>query len=148
MSDTRPAPRFVFLLNRAHRAIQRWVENRPDAWEGISSAQVGLLFFLESHTDATIGEMAQALKVAPAAMTNLSKRMQTAGLVERTSDERDGRMTRLRLTAHGVQASVHARRVLQGLNGQLTQGFSDTELLVVARWLEQAALLEEGRHRT
>lgn len=134
-------PRFAFLLNRAQRALQRWVETRPHAWEGISSAQVGLLFFLESQRDAKIGEIAAALQVAPAAVTNLSKRMQAAGLIERTGDDSDGRATRLRLTADGERASRQSRRLLDELNGHLKAGFSEAELAVVARWLQQAATL-------
>lgn len=141
MSKQQAAPRFVFLLNQAQRAVARWVETRPDAWEGISTAQVGLLFFLESHPDATIGELANALTVAPAAVTNLSKRMQAAGLIARVGDQYDGRMTRLRLTETGMQASRNARRLLHALNVSLKAGFSDAELLVVARWLEQTATL-------
>lgn len=142
MTRLKPAPRFVFLLNRAQRAITRWVETRPDAWEGVSAAQAGLLFYLESHADATIGELAGVLTVAPAAVTNLSKRMQASGLIARVGDEHDGRMTRLQLTEAGRAASGQARRVLQGLNAQLSAGFTDAELLVVARWLEQAAAVE------
>lgn len=143
MSKPKAAPRFVYLLNRAQRAIARWVETRPGAWEGISSAQAGLLFVLESQSDATIGELAAALKVAPAAVTNLSKRMQAAGLIERVGDEFDGRMTRLRLTEAGTAAGREAHRLLDGLNAQLKAGFDDAELLVVARWLEQAAAVGE-----
>lgn len=142
MSKAGSPPRLVWLLNRAQRAVQRWVEQRPDAWDGISSAQVGLLFFVESRGNATIGEIATALQVAPAAVTNLSKRMQAADLVERTGDEHDARMTRLRLTSHGEQAGRHAHRVLDELNGHLKAGFSPAELAVVARWLDQAATLD------
>ncbi|MGB6055496.1 MAG: MarR family winged helix-turn-helix transcriptional regulator [Burkholderiaceae bacterium] len=135
-------PRFVFLLNRAQKAVQRWVETRPGTWEGVSSAQAALFFFLQSHPNATIGEIAAALQVAPAAVTNLSKRMQAAGLIERTGDERDGRMTRLGLTVAGKEASVQAHGALQELNTHLKAGFTDAELAVVARWLEQAAALD------
>jgi hypothetical protein len=54
-------PRFVFLLNRAQRILQRWVETRPGAWEGVSSAQSGVLFILASRGSATIGEIAAEL---------------------------------------------------------------------------------------
>lgn len=135
-------PRFVFLLNRAHKAVQRWVETRPQTWDGISSAQVGLLFYLQAQRDAAIGEIATALQVAPAAVTNLSKRMQAADLVERVSDEHDARMTRLRLTAAGEAAGVQAQHALKELNAHLSAGFSDAELAVVARWLSQATALD------
>ncbi len=132
-------PRLVYLVNRAQRAIARWIECRPDAWEGASGAQAGLLFVLAARDEAAIGEIAQALDVAPAAVTNLSKRMQAAGLVERVGDAFDARLTRLRLTAAGRQASDRAHVVLAELNAQLTAGFSQDELQVVARWLEHSA---------
>lgn len=132
-------PRFVFLINRAQKAIARWIEGRPDAWEGASGAQAGLLFVLAARDQASIGEIAQALDVAPAAVTNLSKRMQAAGLVERVGDAFDARLTRLRLSGEGRRACERARTVLAQLNARLTEGFSEDELQVVARWLEHGA---------
>lgn len=143
MSKGKSAPRFGFLLHRAQRALQRWTETRPDTWPGISSAQVGLLFYLESHPQAMIGEIAAALQVAPAAVTNLSKRMQEAGLIERVADAEDARITRLRLTAAGEDAHRHAHRLLGQMNAHLKAGFSEEELAIVARWLQHAATLYE-----
>ncbi|MCC2970632.1 MarR family winged helix-turn-helix transcriptional regulator [Massilia sp. IC2-476] len=142
-------PRFVQLLNRAQRALQRWIELRPESWEGISAAQVGLLFVLQSRREqsAAIGEVAAELGVAPAAVTNLSKRMQAAGIVERLADEHDARLTRLHMTAAGAAASARAGEVLVELNARLSAGFTPEELQVVARWLEQAATLEPGLSR-
>lgn len=142
MSAVKSAPRFVFLVNRAQRAIMRWIEGRPAAWEGASAAQAGLLFLLAGRRSAadaaSIGEIAAALKVAPAAVTNLSKRMEAAQLVERLADPIDARMTRLRLTEEGRATSAQAKTVLAQLNAQLCRGFSTEELQVVARWLEHS----------
>ena len=138
MTQVKP-PRFVFLVNRAQRAVGRWIERRPEAWDGISPAQVGLLFLLAARDEAPIGEIAQALAVAPAAVTNLSKRMQAADLVERVADAHDGRLTRLRLTPAGVAASAQAHVVLDQLNARLLRGFTAEEQAVVARWLNHAA---------
>ena len=147
MSSVKSAPRFVFLVNRAQRAIMRWIEGRP-AWEGASAAQAGLLFLLAGRTSASdaasIGEIAAALEVAPAAVTNLSKRMEAAQLVERVADAHDARMTRLRLTEEGRAASAQAKTVLAQLNAQLCRGFSAEELQVVARWLEHSATVLGG----
>lgn len=143
----RPAkPRFVQLLNRAQRALQRWIEARPEAWDGISAAQVGLLFVLQSRQGepAAVGEIAAALGVAPAAVTNLSKRMQAAGMVERVGDAQDARLTRLQMTGAGLDASTRAGEVLVELNARLSEGFTPEELQTVARWLTQAAALEPG----
>lgn len=136
-------PRFVQLLTRAQRALQRWIEARPESWEGISAAQVGLLFVLQSRRGepAAIGEIAGELGVAPAAVTNLSKRMQAAGMVERVGDAQDARLTRLQMTAAGAAASARAGDVLVELNARLAEGFTPEELQTVARWLAQAAVL-------
>ena len=133
-------PRFVFLVNRAQRAMMRWIEGRPEAWAGASAAQAGLLFLLARRDAASVGEIALALDVAPAAVTNLSKRMEAASLVERVADERDARLTRLRLTQQGMAASAQAKSVLAQLNKNLCKGFSPEELATVARWLDHAAV--------
>jgi len=143
MTRAAKPPRFVFLLNRAQKALQRWIETRPQAWDGISSAQAGLLFFLTARNQATVGEIATALDVAPAAVTNLSKRMEAAQLVARTSDASDGRITRLHLTATGQQASAQAGAVLKELNQRLTAGFSADELATVERWLTHVQMMQE-----
>lgn len=135
-------PRFVFLLQRAQKAVQHWVEHRPGAWEGISLAQAGLLFYVRARPGASIGDIAAALQVAPAAVTNLTKRMQAAALLERVGDAADARRTRLTLSADGERAGVQADSALRELNGHLKDGFSEAELAVVARWLAQAAKLD------
>ncbi len=142
MSKPRNPPRFIMLLNRAQRVVQRWIETRPQAWDGVSSAQVGMLFFLSKHDGAPIGEIAQALQVAPAAVTNLSKRMEAANLLERFADADDGRLTRLRLSPDGKRATAQATEVLDNLNARLGDGFSSDELATVARWLAHVAELE------
>jgi DNA-binding MarR family transcriptional regulator len=130
------------LLNRAQRVVQRWIETRPEARDGVSSAQVGMLFFLAKRDGAPIGEIAQALQVAPAAVTNLSKRMEAENLVERFADADDGRLTRLRLSPDGQRARDQATKVLEDLNARLSDGFSPDELATVARWLARVVELE------
>jgi len=148
MTAAKKPPRFVFLLNRAQKVLQRWIETRPQAWDGISSAQAGLLFLLASRDDpATVGDIAKGLQVAPAAVTNLSKRMEAAHLIERVDDAADGRITRVRLTAQGQDASRQAHAVLQDLNARLTAGFTPDELDIVGRWLAQVVDLERDLPR-
>jgi DNA-binding MarR family transcriptional regulator len=68
--------------------------------------------------------------------------MQAAQLIERVDDDADGRVTRVRLSPQGQEASRQAHTVLQDLNARLTAGFTPDELDVVARWLAQVAELE------
>ncbi|URW84413.1 MarR family transcriptional regulator [Alcaligenes sp. DN25] len=135
-------PRFVFLLNHAHKALQRWIQKQPSAWTDISAAQVGMLFLIRSQGSVTVGEAASALQVAPAAITGLSKRMQAAGLIQRLTDDVDTRKICLTLTPTGEEASIKAKSTLQDLNQQLSDGFTKDELKVVARWLSQVVSLD------
>ncbi|MGR7948713.1 MarR family winged helix-turn-helix transcriptional regulator [Alcaligenes sp. RM2] len=135
-------PRFVFLLNHAHKALQRWIQKQPSAWTDISAAQVGMLFLIRSQGSVTVGEAASALQVAPAAITGLSKRMQAAGLIQRLTDDVDTRKICLTLTPAGEDASIKAKATLQDLNQQLSDGFTEDELKVVARWLSQVVSLD------
>jgi DNA-binding MarR family transcriptional regulator len=51
--------------------------------------------------DVTIGQLAERLALRQPAVSELVKRAEQAGLVERRGDSEDGRVVRLRLTAEG-----------------------------------------------
>ncbi|PHY18884.1 MarR family winged helix-turn-helix transcriptional regulator [Caulobacter sp. BP25] len=127
--------RLIFLLNAGHRRVQRWLEAKMAAKGGLTAAQSGVLFFLGEKDGALIGEAADALDLAPSAMTGLIDRMTKAELVERCADPKDGRAMRLRLTDKGRAAREEAKAALQGIKAQLVEGFTDDEIDVVARWL-------------
>jgi DNA-binding MarR family transcriptional regulator len=137
MNQKKSPPRFVFLLNVGLRAIERWLDSRTDRPATLSSAQVGALFFLHKQEGALIGDIAQALSVGASAMTGMANRMEQAGLITRVRDTGDGRAIRLHLTEEGQVARRRAQADLKLLNAKLTEGFTETEMQVVARWLEK-----------
>src|SRR6188768_3495860 len=63
--STPPDRRLVFLLNVAHRRVQRYVEAKMAAKGGLTAAQSGALFVLGQKDGALIGEAAEALDLAP-----------------------------------------------------------------------------------
>lgn len=126
--------RLVYLLNVAQRRLQRWIQARTTD-SGVTAAQSGVLFCLARQDGALIGEIGQALDAAPSAMSGLVDRMAGAGLVERRADRRDGRSWRVWLTPAGRKALDEAKAGLVELNSRLTDGFTDDEMRVVARWL-------------
>lgn len=130
-----PDRRLIFLLNAGHRRVQRWIEGKMAAKGGLTAAQSGVLFYLGDQDGVLIGEAADALDLAPSAMTGLIDRMTRAGLVERRADPKDGRAMRLHLTDKGRAAREQAKAGLEGINAHLTEGFTDAEINVVARWL-------------
>lgn len=137
MSGRAPSNRrLMFLLTSAQRRVQRWGEGRSAVLMGgtsLTPAQTGLLFALGEG--GTMGEAAEALDLTPSALSGLVDRMRKLGLVERRRDDADGRTYRLYLTDAGHAARRAAVEGLAEMNARLTEGFTDAELDVVARWL-------------
>ena len=61
--------------------------------------------------------------------------MTTANLIQRRADPDDGRAWRLWLTSAGRAALARSKAGLSDINARLTEGFTDAEIDVVARWL-------------
>ena len=126
--------RLVYLLNVGQRRLQRWTQSRAAAG-GVTAAQAGLLFFLGEHDGALMSEAAAALDLGAPGMSGLADRTEKAGLIERHADENDGRVSRLWLTQAGRAARQRSKLRMKDLNARLTEGFTEAEIDVVARWL-------------
>jgi DNA-binding MarR family transcriptional regulator len=125
--------RLIYLLNVAQRRVQRALA--ASSADAVLPAQAGLLFVLGKHDGVLIGEAGAALDLGPAGISGLVDRMTAAGLVERQTDERDARASRIFLTAKGRKTLVRARDVARATNARLADGFSAQEIDIVARWL-------------
>ena len=131
---TKSEPRLVFLLNVAQRRLQRWMAAQSDA-SGVTAAQGGLLFVLGQRDGVLMGEAGAALDLGPPGISGLVDRMTAANLIQRRADPDDGRAWRLWLTPAGRAALARTKTGLSEVNARLTDGFSEAEIDVVARWL-------------
>ena len=125
--------RLVFLLNVAQRRLQRWATRTQES--GVTAAQSGLLFILGQRDGVLIGEAGAALDLGPPGISGLVDRMTTANLIQRRADPDDGRSWRLWLTPAGRAALARSKAGLSEVNARLTEGFTEAEIDVVARWL-------------
>jgi len=101
------APDFAALLafRTALRRFNRWSEDQARA-VGLTHAQHQLLLCIKGHDDPrgpTIGEAAAYLLLRHHSAVELTNRAQTGGLVERTRDDTDARVVRLKLTPLGEE---------------------------------------------
>jgi DNA-binding MarR family transcriptional regulator len=126
--------RLVFLLNVAQRRLQRWMAARAQA-SGVTAAQSGLLFILGQRDGVLMGEAGAALDLGPPGISGLVDRMTAASLIKRRSDPDDGRAWRLWLTPAGRAAMAQSKAGLTEVKVRLTEGFTEAEINVVARWL-------------
>jgi len=132
--SSRPEHRLVFLLNVAQRRLQRWAAARTQD-SGVTAAQSGLLFILGQRDGVLMGEAGAALDLGPPGISGLVDRMAAANLIRRRADPDDGRAWRLWLTPTGRVALAQSKAGLSEINARLTEGFTGTEIDVVARWL-------------
>jgi DNA-binding MarR family transcriptional regulator len=132
--SSRANHRLVFLLNVAQRRLQRHVASRSGD-SGVTAAQSGLLFVLGQQDGVPMSEAAAALDLNPPGISGLVDRMTAAKLIQRRADPGDGRVWRLWLTPAGRAALAETKAELARINARLTEGFSDAEIAVVARWL-------------
>lgn len=103
---------------------------------GISTTQLGVLFFLQKSPGALPKDLSDALGVNASAITALIARMEDAGLVRRQASRDDQRAIHLFATASGLAKAAAARPILARLNTRLTGEFSEREIATVARFLD------------
>ena len=85
------------------RRFQRWSEDQAQA-AGLTHVQHQLLVAIKGHrgqVPPTVGDLAGYLLLRPRSTVELVDRAEAAGLVERTPDQDDGRVVRVRLTPAG-----------------------------------------------
>lgn len=139
-------PRFFHLINRAQRRLQLWAaveQERRVSSDGVAPtpAQGGVLFILQKHDGATMGELAKGLDLVPSAVSGLVQRMEAIGWVQRKACPGDARTQRVWLLPAGSEQLPALRNALARINAQLTAGFSEAELQTVARWLDHVQRL-------
>ena len=139
-------PRLIYLLSSAQRRLQQFVaaEQERVAREGgtpPSPAQSGVLFVLAKTDGATMGALAQALDLAPSAVSGLVQRMEALGWVLRHASELDARAQHVWLQPAGRALLPALHKALARINERLLGDFSPAELQTVGRWLEHVRTL-------
>jgi len=116
-------PDFAALLafRTSLRRFNRWSEGQARA-VGLTHAQHQLLLAIKGHDDdrgPTIGEAAAYLLLRHHSAVELVNRAQAGGLVERSRDESDARVVRLKLTPLGEQRIMQLTQLHIDELGQL-----------------------------
>jgi DNA-binding MarR family transcriptional regulator len=108
--ELRRAADFRLALRRFHAATERVVRSSE-----LTYRQYLLLLVLESsllRKPTTVGDLSEALGLAPSTMTELLDRAEHAGLLERTHAAHDGRVFHVRATREGRKRLAKAFREL------------------------------------
>lgn len=94
----------------------------------IIPGQYPLLNYLSKNPNASQQDLANMLFVSPASVAQSTKRLQCAGLLEKTSNPDNLRKNRLRITPAGQAIVDSFQSLLDVVNQETFRGFSEDEL--------------------
>jgi DNA-binding MarR family transcriptional regulator len=133
----------LLRFERASDAIVRRCDLTP--------RQYLLLLTLEGRHEgvASIGTLADELRLAQSTVTELADRSEARGIVRRTSSRRDGRIVLVRSTEEGRRLLGHAVAELDGEREELRAALDRIAAVLPAgnRWTREASTTAEGGDR-
>ena len=132
----RKEPRLFQLLAQAQRAVSQAAEREALAQLGITPTQLALLYALEGDAPVTMADVGRLLELSPAALSGLADRCERAGLVERRSNEQDGRTVLLVATTYGCEVRQRSYPLLAAMNERLVEGLDATERVAAVKFLQ------------
>ena len=136
------SPRLFNLLTLARQNLFRSADAVFSNELGYSGTQIVALFALNGEEGCQLKDLGRALQLKNSAVTGLVARMEENELIVRGQSQHDARAGSLRLSPKGRDVLAVALPLLDSLNTQLKQGFSEEELAIVARFLMHAGKLK------
>ena len=113
----------------------KYAEIQSETRLGTSVTQTAALMFIGKNEGCLQKELAKALGLNHSAVTGLVGRMMKNDLVSRQSCNDDARASRLYLTELGQTKAPQIKTLMKEFNEKLTKDFSDDEIDVVLRFL-------------
>jgi len=104
---------------------------------GIHPGQMALLKLLYARNGLKQSEICKALNIKPSTAAVSVKRLEKSGLVERRPDEKDQRVSRVYITERTREAGLRVFELLMENEKMLLQGFNETEVCLLKRFLQQ-----------
>jgi DNA-binding MarR family transcriptional regulator len=122
-------------MHRAHRALFARANSRTVEALGVTTAQLAALYYVAKHDGCSLSDVAGVLDTNKSALTALARRLESSGVIRREPNPDDARGTRLFLTEKGKAVRTQSFAVMRRLTAEATEGFSESELDVLFRFL-------------
>ena len=104
---------------------------------GIYPGQIPVLGLLAHKDGLSQKEIAERLRIKPPTVNVTVQRLEKSGFLYRKADEKDQRVSSIYLTEKGKQAKERGMKRVEENEKILLDGFSDAELCLLRRFLEQ-----------
>ncbi len=135
--------RFEAVLDGLSRAV-RSAREHLGAGLQLTRTQLEILMMLSHKPAQTTGELAAALFLTQSAVTQTINTLYRRGLLERHSDDRDRRITRLKLSPAGHEITDRLRTIKRDNLRSLVSRLTDDEINAMITAAEKfTVLLEE-----
>jgi DNA-binding MarR family transcriptional regulator len=128
-----PTAAHVARVAEFRAALRRFlrISERTARQSGLTPQRHLLLLMIKGATDgseqSTVTELSERLQLAQSTVTELVRRAEDAGLVEREQSTRDGRVAHLRLTAEGERRLAKTYTDLEAERVALRDAFRHLE---------------------
>lgn len=126
----------VRLLAQFSQVLRTAIDASVDQ-VGMHRGQAMLLCQVAKQDGMTQSELAQALSVQGATITNLLKRMEDAGMVVRRRDDEDNRLVRVYVTDEGRQREEAITQQFESLIQKMFAGMCDEDYAAFRRLIGQ-----------
>lgn len=133
----------LFLLLKLNcTRLTKLAAAAAQARTGLPGAQAPALLMLSLHGPRRISDLARDLDLGKPAATTLVERMEKAGLVSRTANERDGRASIIAPTERGREIAAEVAVMIGEFDATLAAGLDAQEEQTVRRFLARLSQLE------
>lgn len=116
---------FMLIQQVAHLAKYQTLKEMESC--GLKPNQAGILVVLRSEGGLSQKELAKRMGVTPPSMTATLKKMEKQGYVLREQDEKDQRITRIRISDQGIECLNGLQHMMRNLEKRLYEGISAEE---------------------
>ena len=123
-------------MSKSSKTLFRVAEEACDKDLGISVTQSSALMFIAKNQGCSQKELAETLGLNKSAITGLLNRMEAQALIERRASEVDARASRIYLRERGRTLLPLIKPLITRMNESLTEGFTASEIVTVARFLK------------
>lgn len=113
---------FLKSMKLHYKCNQKILEKK-----GLYAGQPPLLFSLMKNKVLSQKEIAEKLNIKPATVNVMVKRLEKTGLVEKSKDEVDLRVSRVKLTEKGEKTCLEAMDTMNKISKKIFQCLTETE---------------------
>jgi DNA-binding MarR family transcriptional regulator len=138
--------RIIQLRRQVNRVLR---ERTLDSWVKLSLTipQLKSLFYISRHGKVNPSGLASGIRVTPANVTGIVNRLAGQGLLTRTPDPNDRRITWLKVTEKGEVLLANLREGRASEMHKILDKLTEEELSIVARGFDLLARAAEGTER-